>query len=848
MKKKVKNFISGIALSSALAVSMSAPAFADATVQEDGTSNGSSGSTQTQPADTNSNNTTSGSTTGDSSSTNVQSSQNETQTSGSLSVSDVALVKETASDAGWSSENCSGWRYDGSSLSLVNNSDASVVIKAENQGCDISVAGLNRLGTLYADGDVNITGSGILLIDNVDMLEGTNINLLTNTKMYSDGAGSVSLFVKNTKDGKYYLKNGSVTGILDDNYVIPEGFELVIENGSSIELKVVESVYVQKFTIDEKNEYILTEEKYDHYGLTEYDKTLSLLSEPTAKVNNETDEIEVTKQVVKLMFPTLTISNGGKLTVANGGSITLGNTSYPSASNNTMDDDIRTAIIVNGTLENNGNINGTKSPNASPLMTEIRLVGTGNIYGTGNVNNLDIISSTLTTNENVINTTGECTLSVTANAPSVNVKSGNLSIISTNSSMDSLTISDGSTAKIYNHQGCTSFYLNNTPDNSNLLDYSVVNLYINGSLIGVNPVASETDKIPVVRANMPSGYDYMDKYRRIMQEYTDNGIIETYFDTTNLNTNVGYNDLEPFIKAIDSNTTYNLIRVLCVENGKAVAKDITYKNGVTVSKDSIIRIIYLATIGNANSGPAAGSVQTSSSNTGAAVLGGQNASSYTGSKAGSVSIGSRAPATSNNSSGASGSAGDTAGSGSGSSNNSNGGSGTIDNTISQGANGSSASGSSTNNSSSETGSSNTESSSDSGTVSNEKDDSKKTSASADNASQTDFVASVSGSDNHFHVELKLGNDTLTTLNGATINVSFKYDLPPAWSSDSIYVVFTKANGELIIIKANYDKSTGTVSFDTPVSGDFCLVSVPGIEFDENSSDFINAVKGEMSKF
>lgn len=42
---------------------------------------------------------------------------------------------------------------------------------------------------------MNITGSGILLVDNIDMLEGTNINLLTNTEIYDDGTGSVACFL-----------------------------------------------------------------------------------------------------------------------------------------------------------------------------------------------------------------------------------------------------------------------------------------------------------------------------------------------------------------------------------------------------------------------------------------------------------------------------------------------------------------------------------------------------------------------------------------------------------------------------------------------------------------------------
>ena len=143
-----------------------------------------------------------------------------------------------ADENGWDGENKTGWRYDGSSVSMVNNGSA-VEIRAEGTGIDLSVAGFNQIGTLYADGDVIITGTGIVLIDCIDMLEGTKLNLLTNTEIYTDG--SAAIFLK-TEDGVYELINGSVAGVLDEQYTIPNGITLVVPDGGTLDMRVTTAV------------------------------------------------------------------------------------------------------------------------------------------------------------------------------------------------------------------------------------------------------------------------------------------------------------------------------------------------------------------------------------------------------------------------------------------------------------------------------------------------------------------------------------------------------------------------------------------------------------------------------
>ena len=116
------------------------------------------------------------------------------------------------------------------------NSDGSYVLvnhsgtEALSANGDITVlaAGLNRIGSISGNGTVTIAGTGILLVDN---LQG-NLNLLTFTDIYDEG--SVAVFVKQ-EDGTYLLKNGSVPGILDEEYTV-KGVTLVMPEQTSLHL------------------------------------------------------------------------------------------------------------------------------------------------------------------------------------------------------------------------------------------------------------------------------------------------------------------------------------------------------------------------------------------------------------------------------------------------------------------------------------------------------------------------------------------------------------------------------------------------------------------------------------
>ena len=78
----------------------------------------------------------------------------------------------------------------------------------------INAAGLNRLGSISVNGNINLVGSGILLVDEIEMAEGKEFFLQPNKEIYGENGGSVAVFLKQ-ENGDYLLMNGSVDGILD---------------------------------------------------------------------------------------------------------------------------------------------------------------------------------------------------------------------------------------------------------------------------------------------------------------------------------------------------------------------------------------------------------------------------------------------------------------------------------------------------------------------------------------------------------------------------------------------------------------------------------------------------------
>ncbi|MBR7189967.1 MAG: hypothetical protein IKD63_02530, partial [Oscillospiraceae bacterium] len=62
--------------------------------------------------------------------------------------------------------------------------------------------------------------------------------------------------------------------------------------------------------------------------------------------------------------------------------------------------------------------------------------------------------------------------------------------------------------------------------------------------------------------------------------------------------------------------------------------------------------------------------------------------------------------------------------------------------------------------------------------------------------------------------------------GQKMTARMKFTLPAGWNRNDIYAVFRNADGSLTAFKAAYDEESGTLSFDTDLTGTFALISFP----------------------
>ena len=72
----------------------------------------------------------------------------------------------------------------------------------------------------------------------------------------------------------------------------------------------------------------------------------------------------------------------------------------------------------------------------------------------------------------------------------------------------------------------------------------------------------------------------------------------------------------------------------------------------------------------------------------------------------------------------------------------------------------------------------------------------------------------------------------------------KFTLPAGWNRNDIYAVFRNADGSLTAIRAAYDEKSGTLSFDTDLTGTFALISFPfdGKPYSEEFYDAISELE------
>lgn len=148
---------------------------------------------------------------------------------GSVMIGDTSFNSDEEETSCWSDGK--GWKnIAGQYVAMVDYDGSEKSISADGGVLTLAVAGVNRIGSLTGDCSVRITGTGIVLIDSIDIEDGNTLTLHPNTALYNKGSAAV--FLKQ-EDGSYLLINGDVTGILDEEYSL-DNIKLTIPDGSSL--------------------------------------------------------------------------------------------------------------------------------------------------------------------------------------------------------------------------------------------------------------------------------------------------------------------------------------------------------------------------------------------------------------------------------------------------------------------------------------------------------------------------------------------------------------------------------------------------------------------------------------
>ena len=107
------------------------------------------------------------------------------------------------------------------------------------------------------------------------------------------------------------------------------------------------------------------------------------------------------------------------------------------------------------------------------------------------------------------------------------------------------------------------------------------------------------------------------------------------------------------------------------------------------------------------------------------------------------------------------------------------------------------------------------------------------------APRTDWRVIVSPRGRYYNVRVYFGMREVSDP-GERVTARMKFTLPAGWSKNAVFAVFRNADGSLTAFKAAYDEESGTLSFDTDLTGTFALISFP---FDGKpySDEFYDAI-------
>ena len=255
-----------------------------------------------------------------------------------------------------------GTGWDASTGTLTISSETIKELTVKEGDLTLQAAGLNHINKLVSDSVVNIIGTGILLLDDYDLKDSGEVTL-TKTSTYEDQGvvGSVAVFLKDKEassgsESTYKLINGSVPGILDQQYTLPSGVNLVMPSGTKIFMNSVSE------TVDgteQNNSSALTIASGSSLTV-EKGATIEMVAVESKSAKESGDDEYI-------LTPTITVADGGTLTMkgtlkGNGGSVTtpeeelyLGKksglkTEYQKPGDDSSEEEI-TAVMLNNILD-----------------------------------------------------------------------------------------------------------------------------------------------------------------------------------------------------------------------------------------------------------------------------------------------------------------------------------------------------------------------------------------------------------------------------------------------------------------------------------------------------------------
>ena len=773
-----------------------------------------------------------------------------------VTVGGYDLADEANASKGWTAgENTgSGWRYDGTSVSMVNNSNA-VEVHAEGAGVNLSVAGFNRISTLYADGDVNITGTGIVLIDSINMLEGTNLNLRTNTDVYADGDGSAAVFLYDPESGNYRLINGKVAGILDEKYTIPEGITLVVPDGSVLDLRVTTTVTTETTTTTTTAAGVQTETtKETHQGITQDDLDHKHgFEEPEVSTSSaETFSSETTiSRSISFATPELIISQNAGLTVSEGARMLM--QSFIDSLTGSIH---RSSLVVQGALELQGEIAGTGSANCTQADFAMEVDSTGSVTGSGTLTDAGVHYAGGQGHEDELNLSGGY-LELDGSGIKELSLTGDAAVYYS----DGVSIGSVSCSKSNDH--APTFYGKSFTNKLQITgsisgDYNISSGYVFAGGNFVNDdlrsyiKTSEDSPIQTLRFNggdmvTVAGHPSYAYKNQIQHDVGGNAAGHQWVSGTFKYPYFTFSDLQ-----LEIGSNCNLFEVFTYNQGKMDVQIVASESDTLTADPSQIFLIRGITlqaysINEFNSS----NITPGTSNTGSGILGGSGAGSLTGGSAGSGILGgNRQPSPEGgNTEGGNTEGGNTEG-GNTEGGNTEGGNTEGGNTEGGNTEGGNTEGGNTEGGNTEGG--NTEGgTTEGGTTEGGNTEGGNTGSNEHNPGpagnnhhaddHNDVIVKVTGSGTDYTLSAFYDGIPLQEL-GDSIPVTIQAQLDPSWNKEHLFAVFLDENGEPVAVRVRYNAETGELEFEAPMLGDFRLICFGWEGMDLESPEFLEALK------